>query len=225
MSLTRSAYGWVLPASDKHFPKYLSASPKVEGRRMYQPQHIQQSVQACRLRRTAVDVGGHVGFWSYYLSLAFAKVHAFEPNELFAQCFERNVRGKNVALHRVALGDRQGRVALEVDPENTGATHVQAGAEGTIPMRRLDDFGLQDVDFVKVDVEGYERQVLEGGRETLLRCRPVVIVEQKEFASRYGEQRYAAAELLQSLGAAVLMQVVQDLVFAWPGSPALTGSA
>lgn len=216
MTATRSAYGWVLPASDRHFPKYLSTAPKVEGRRMYQAQHIQQCLQLCRDRRTAVDVGGHVGFWSYYLALAFQKLHAFEPNELFAQCFERNVRGKGVSLHRVALGEKEGAVALEVDPANTGATHIRPGGEGLIPMRRLDDFRLDEVDFVKVDVEGYERQVLEGARETLARCKPVVIVEQKEFAGRYGTERYAAAEFLQSLGAVVQAQVVQDLIFGWP---------
>ena len=223
MSATRSAYGWVLPASDRHFPKYLSSAPKIEGRRMYQSQHIQQSVQFCALRRTALDIGGHVGFWSYYLALAFQRVHAFEPNELFAQCFERNVRAKGVQLHRLALGEAEGKIALEVDPENTGATHVRAGVEGAIPMRRLDDFRFDEVDFVKIDVEGFERQVLEGARETLARCRPVVIVEQKEFAGRYGSERYAAAELLQSLGAVVLAQVVQDLVFGWPGAPVLGG--
>ena len=216
MSATRSAYGWVLPASDRHFSKYLSTAPKVDGRRMYQAQHIQQSLQFCALRRTALDVGGHVGFWSYYLSLAFQRVHAFEPNELFAQCFERNVRARSVTLHRVALGEAERRIALQVDPENTGATHVRPGAEGAIPMRRLDDFALDEVDFVKIDVEGFERQVLEGARDTLARCRPVVIVEQKEFAGRYGVEQYAAAELLQSLGAKPVAQVVKDLIFAWP---------
>lgn len=216
MTATRSAYGWVLPASDRHFPKYLSTAPKVEGRRMYQAEHIQQSLQLCAQRRTAVDVGGHVGFWSYYLALAFQRVHAFEPNELFAQCFERNVRGKGVKLHRVALGEAERTIALEVDPANTGATHIRPGGDDGTPMRRLDDFALDEVDFIKVDVEGYERQVLEGGRETLTRCKPVVIVEQKDFAGRYGGERYGAAELLQSLGAVVLAQVVQDLVFGWP---------
>ena len=160
MSAMRSAYGWVLPASDRHFPKYLSTAPKVEGRRMYQAQHIQQSVQFCALRRTALDIGGHVGFWSYYLATAFAKVHAFEPNELFAQCFERNVRAKRVTLHRVALGEAERKIALAVDPENTGATHVRPGVEGEIPMRRLDTFGFDDVDFIKIDVEGAEYDIL-----------------------------------------------------------------
>jgi len=223
MTATRSAFGWVLPGSDRHFREYLATAPKVEGRRMYQPQHIERSLAACRSRRVAVDAGAHVGFCSYYLALAFAGVHAFEPNELFAQCFERNVRAKNVVLHRVALGDAQKNVALEVDAQNTGATHVRPGAAGEIPMRTLDGYRFDAVDFLKVDVEGYERQVLEGARETLARCRPVVIVEQKDFAGRYGGERYGAAELLQSLGAVVVDQVVQDLIFAWPDSAALRG--
>jgi FkbM family methyltransferase len=223
MSGTRSAYGWVLPASDRHFAGYLSSAPKVEGRRMYQPQHIQQALDFCRRRRVAVDVGAHVGFWSYYLALAFERVHAFEPNEMYAHCFERNVAAKHVSLHRVALGEAQRSIALESVADNTGATHVRPNASGSVPMRRLDDYRFEELDFLKVDVEGYERLVLEGARETLARCRPVVIVEQKDFAGRYGDERFAARDLLISLGASVIAQVVQDLILAWPDSPALNG--
>jgi FkbM family methyltransferase len=223
MSTPRSAFGWMLPGSDRHFRAYLATAPKVEGRRMYQPQHIERSLAICRGRRVAVDAGAHVGFWSYYLALAFTRVHAFEPNELFAQCFERNVRAKHVSLHRVALGETEGSVSLQVDAQNTGATHVKPGVGGEVPLRRLDTYRLDEVDFLKIDVEGYERQVLEGARETLERCHPVVIVEQKDFAGRYGGERYGAAEFLQSLGAVVLEQVVQDLILGWPDSVAVRG--
>jgi len=223
VSATRSAYGWLLPKSDRHFSQYLSSAPKIEGRRMYQPQHIHAVMEICRRRGIAVDVGAHVGFWSYYLALAFRSVHAFEPSELFAQCFERNVRAKNVVLHRVALGEAACGVELEMDPVNSGATHVRPDAVGGVPMRRLDDYALDEVDLLKVDVEGYEARVLQGARETLLRCRPVVIVEQKDFAGRYGDERFSAADLLRSLGATQLGQVVQDLILGWPDSPAMRG--
>jgi len=164
-----------------------------------------------------------VGFWSYYLALNFRAVHAFEPSEAFAHCFERNVRAKNVVLHRAALGAEEGSVALETVAGNSGATHVRPGAAGDVRMRRLDDYGFENLDLLKVDVEGYERRVLTGARDTLVRCKPVVIVEQKDFASRYGDERFAAADFLRSLGAQQLGQVVQDLIFGWPESAAIAG--
>jgi FkbM family methyltransferase len=215
MSLTRSAYGWVLPRSDKHFAAYLASAPKVEGRRMYQPQHIHTAVSFCAQRRVAVDAGAHVGMWSYYLARAFAEVHAFEPAALMAHCFERNVEAKNVTLHRVALGNRSGRAKSELVAENTGASFVSESAEGDVPLKRLDEYRLDSLDLLKVDVEGYERFVLEGARETLLRCRPVVIIEQKAFSERYGVEQYAALEYLESLGAVTLERVLQDFVLGW----------
>lgn len=216
MSLTRSAFGWVLPRSDKHFAAYLANAPKVEGRRMYQPEHINQSVSCCRQRRAAADIGAHVGFWSYYLALAFESVHAFEPAPLMCHCFKRNVRARNVVLHRVALGNKIGSVESEVVPDNTGASYVRESAAGSVPLKRLDDYGLEQLDFVKVDVEGYERFVLEGAADTLARCHPVVIIEQKSFSERYGVEQYAAIEFLRSLGASVVQRVVHDFVLAWP---------
>jgi Methyltransferase FkbM domain len=50
----------------------------------------------------------------------------------------------------------------------------------TVPLRRLDGFGLADLTAVKLDAEGAEYEVLRGARETLLRCRPVLSVEIEE---------------------------------------------
>jgi FkbM family methyltransferase len=220
MSLTRSAYGWVLPRSDKHFAAYLAGAPKVEGRRMYQPQHIRRVLAGCARRRVAVDAGAHVGMWSYYLARAFERVHAFEPAALMCHCFGQNIEAKNVVLHQVALGNRSGRAKSELVADNTGASFVSESAEGDVPLKRLDEYRLEDVDFVKVDVEGYERFVLEGARETLLRCRPLVLIEQKPFSERYGVAQYDALEYLQSLGAVLVDRVVEDFLLGWPVSPA-----
>ena len=220
MSATRSAYGWVLPRSDKHFAAYLATAPKVDGRRMYQPQHIGAALTRCAQRRVAVDAGAHVGMWSYYLSRAFARVHAFEPAAQMCYCFERNVEAKNVLLHRVALGNRSGRVRSELVEDNTGASFVNEDPAGDVPLKRLDEYALAEVDLLKVDVEGYERFVLEGARETLLRCRPLVMIEQKPFSERYGVAQYDALEYLQSLGAVLVDRVVEDFLLGWtaPGA-------
>ena len=47
----------------------------------------------------------------------------------------------------------------------------------TVPIHRLDDYNFIDVSFIKIDVEGYESEVIRGGRETILREKPVLLVE------------------------------------------------
>jgi FkbM family methyltransferase len=193
---------------------------------LYEPSTLLALQRLLRPGARFIDVGANAGLYSMVASRwvgAHGHVHAFEPSELFTQCFERNVRAKNVTLHRVALGEEQASVQLETVAENSGATHVRPGAVGSVRMRRLDDYALENLDLLKVDVEGYERRVLLGARETLLRCRPVVIVEQKDFASRYGDERFGAAEFLLSLGAQQLGAVVQDLILGWADSPAVSG--
>ena len=140
MSATRSAYGWVLPASDRHFPKYLSTAPKVEGRRMYQSQHIQQSVQLCAQRRTAVDVGGHVGFWSYYLALAFgfAEVQP-ERVTVLAQVAER-VEEIDVVRAEQAKQRAEERLrgpAIDIDASGTRKEEILLAPEEMAIVHKL----------------------------------------------------------------------------------------
>ena len=90
-----------------------------------------------------------------------------------------------------------------------------AGA-GDIPMRRLDDFNFQDVDFLKIDCEGYELFVLRGATELLKRCRPCIIVEQKPGnAQKFGLQETEAVPYLQSLGAVLRAVKSGDFVMSW----------
>ena len=73
-------YGWWLPKEDQHFEGYFSQSVQVGDKRLYQPQHIDRCFYHIKNRKhTAIDVGGHCGFWSFYLGRNFKKVYAFEP--------------------------------------------------------------------------------------------------------------------------------------------------
>lgn len=211
----KTAHGWTLPASDTHFEQFLAGSFVDGGRRVYQAEHRMRSSALCRRRRVALDVGAHVGMWSYYLAATFREVHAFEPSPLLAACFRRNVRAPNTNLHEVALGRAAGRAELRLVPDNTGATHIATGEAGGIEVRRLDDYAFPVVDLLKVDVEGFELFVFEGARETLLRCKPVVIFEQKGFAERFGGGETDAADYLRSLGAVQLDAVGKDLIYGW----------
>jgi len=114
-------YGWWLPKEDQHFEGYFSKSIQVGDKRVYQPQHIDRCFHHIKNRKhTAIDVGGHCGFWSYYLGGNFKKVYAFEPVEIFRECFKKNIPHENIELLPVALGNENIFVSMNVELENTG---------------------------------------------------------------------------------------------------------
>ena len=211
-------YGWWLPKEDQHFEGYFSQSVQVGDKRLYQPQHIDRCFYHIKNRKhTAIDVGGHCGFWSFYLGGNFEKVYAFEPVEIFRECFKKNIPHGNVELLPVALGNENGFVSMNVELENTGATHVSSNTNDLdkVELKKLDDYELTDVDFIKIDVEGYENQVVLGAKETLLRNKPIIIVEQKGFSDRFNETQFEAVDTLKSYGAKVIDQVVKDYILSW----------
>jgi FkbM family methyltransferase len=148
---------------------------------------------------TVLDVGAHDGAFALpFAALPASRVLAFEP---LPAAFDRlraafgDPLPAHVELRREALGDRDGEALLTlpvldgVPQEQWASTAKSYGALGearvaeqriTVPLRRLDGFGLRDLTAVKLDAEGAEYEVLRGARETLLRCRPVLSVEIEE---------------------------------------------
>lgn len=204
----KEVQGWWLPEKESHIQDYFKAVNQPQ----YQPVHQQTALQYCRQFRVAVDIGAHVGLWARGLTDKFEKVVCFEPCDQFADILIKNAP-KVHTIHRCALGWREGFVKLDITPENTGSTHVERGAVGLTPMRPLDDFQLTDVDFIKIDVEGYELDVIKGAINTLKDNNPVVIVEQKDRYVIPEEGKHAAVRfLMRELQYRVIDKVVDDWI-------------
>jgi FkbM family methyltransferase len=213
-----------LPDGERHFPDWMTKNGEiVDGRGTYQIRKLWAALEHCKQFRVAVDVGAHVGLFSMQLVKRFQTVHAFEPLAAFRECFERNViapREQDCLLYYVALGAQRGKVEMKVpamgDGIDSGGTHV-AGA-GEVEMRALDEYDFNDVDYVKIDVEGYEAEVIKGSRETLLRCRPCVMVEQKarKLGENFGITGTPAVDLLRAMGAEVRAVISGDYILTWP---------
>ena len=125
-----------------------------------------------------IDVGAHNGettlAWS--LLLEDPVVYAFEPDPVAYRNAVRNVGALTRALHPVGLSDHAGEAALDARGSGGDATFVATGrprdAATTVPIARGDNIlGTLAADLVKIDVEGYERHVVDGLTETLGRCR------------------------------------------------------
>jgi len=143
---------------------------------------------AMRSRRRAIDVGTNIGIYTYALSKYCCKVESFEPvTECTKMLHEyANYQG-NIAIHNVALSNRSEEAFLFIPfmrdkPElNVGLASINdpGGQRVRLPvlLRRLDDYEFIDVDFIKIDVEGHELEVIEGALETIRREKPVLLVE------------------------------------------------
>lgn len=193
-----------LPDHEQHMIEWMDKSGEiVDGRGTYQIKKLRAALGYVKNWRTAVDVGAHVGFWSMHLVGKFAMLHAFEPIFEHRECFERNVHG-SCLVYPVALGAAPAMVSLTVPNGSSGGTHiVDSASPGEIELRTLDSFELENVDFLKIDCEGYEFDVCAGGIETIKRCKPCVIVEQKQhiMSANFGIKGTPAVDFLKALGA------------------------
>ena len=139
--------------------------------------------------RTSLDVGAHKGAYSYALLKHSQAVHSFEPNPKMFDVLDSWAHDL-VTLHPVALSNRSGEADLLVPKRRDGYSNQGSslsavkvsGDHGTVRVttRRLDDCGIDNVGFIKIDVEGFEQEVLEGARELIRRDRPNLLVEMEE---------------------------------------------
>ena len=181
----------------------------------YQGSKLRAALKYVKQSRLAIDIGAHCGLWTKQLGDYFDRVECFEPMPIHAEAWRRNIKKQTSVLHECALGDKDVDCGLTVNEQFPARSYVDIGGIG-IPMVRLDNFNYQDVDLIKVDCEGFELFVLKGGEETIKRCRPTIIVEQKPgFGSRFGIEDTSAVKYLESLGATVKDEITGDYILTF----------
>lgn len=171
--------------------------------------------------RNSVDAGANKGVYTYWLQKCSRHVYAYEPNPKIFRILEAGARG-NVSLLPYALADSTGTARLRIPKTERGYSN-QGGSlnfakvgpsygELEVETRRLDDEGLHDIGLIKIDVEGFEFEVLEGARETIERDRPVLLIEIEEVHNKQPiEDSLARIEALGYRGSAVIGGILRDL--------------
>lgn len=147
----------------------------------------------CAPEKTSIDAGANVGTWTWMMAQHSKEVHAFEPNPKNISKLRRNVgKLKNATVHGIALSDRGGEAILRIPSGSKGHSNQRASLSTVavgddqaftalrVEQKRLDDCGLRNVGFIKIDVEGFELTLLEGARETIARERPNLLIEIEE---------------------------------------------
>jgi len=155
--------------------------------------------------RVCLDIGSNIGQWTRPLAKRFDSVVCFEPNAGFRECFGRNITETNVILWPYGLSDKEHRAQQDFN-----STVLKKG-DGDIECRTLDSFGLTNVDFVKIDVDGFEVPMLKGARDTLTRNTPVINIEMKR--NKRSDIVRQAEKILKDLGYEFKIRTKSDEVW------------
>lgn len=133
-----------------------------------------------------VDIGANIGNHTLYFAneLHAGKVISFEAVKNTFEILNANVKLNNlqdkVQVYNLGLSNKRGKAAIGIyNAGNMGGTSLVEGS-GDIELATLDEFELPKVNFIKIDVEGMEPQVLQGAIETIKRTRPFILVESFE---------------------------------------------
>ncbi len=172
----------------------------------YEPEMLAALEGMARGGGTLYDIGAHTGYYTCaWLKLGGEHVEAFEPaqynRDILKATLERNGLAEKVAVHALALGDRDGEATLVASREDVGAASaayvqefggvelppgVQAaplpGSASTgVPLQKLDtvceEMGLPTPALLKIDVEGAEAAVIAGAQRLLARHHPAILCE------------------------------------------------
>jgi len=135
-----------------------------------------------------IDIGANIGNHSiYFASILNREVYAFEPTDEASNIFTKNIKlnGLEKKIHRfqVALGQKEQSANYILDELNTGATKLNIVEGGRVTIKPLDQFINiinAPIALIKIDVEGFELDVLKGAKKTIKEHKPLLIIETQE---------------------------------------------
>jgi FkbM family methyltransferase len=144
-------------------------------------------------RGVILDIGANVGTHAIAFSQAFQTIHAFEPNPLALEQLERNVAlngATNIQIHPIGLSETAATLDFFLtEKSNYGLGTFSQNDQYDVPLQKVGEFsvevgdelleriGCKKVDAVKVDVQGFEPEVLRGLKQMLTRDKPFLWFE------------------------------------------------
>ena len=204
--------GWYLPDSDTHFEHYIKDGG-------YQTVHRDTILKYVKENRpnlkNCIDVGSHVGFWSKDFTNLFTHTFAFDPIPNVRECYVKNITNSNYTLYPYGLGKEEKKIKVLYDPKETGNTHASDNGNLEIEVKTIDGFNLPNIDYIKIDAEGYEIEVVEGAKELIERCKPFIHIEaKKKVMVKQNITMNAIEELFKRINYKQVLSVKSELLYA-----------
>lgn len=177
----------------------------------FEPETTRQITKSVKQGMVVIDVGANIGCHTFHFAQLVGKkgqVIAFEP---MSSAFSKLIRNAelnqfdNITLEKAALGRENGTMEADFRTSWSLYNKDKTVAPESVPVYRLDDYlnnrGINHIDFIKLDVDGYEYKVLQGSKETLEKNMPLIITEFSNWTlKRVGDNSIEFLGYLENLG-------------------------
>ena len=169
-----------------NYPDDYIQSEIVDNRTFYEAGLLEELQPYIKKNAVILDIGANIGNHSVYWAVRSnaKKIYSFEPIKDTFKILKKNVEINNlinkIKIFNIGLSNKKINGSISFfDFTNIGGTHVKQDSNGNLLLDKLDNIKIEEdtVDFVKIDVEGHELEVLQGARETLLKYKPTIFVE------------------------------------------------
>jgi FkbM family methyltransferase len=193
---------------DLDLTEYIDSSIYYRG--CFEPETTALIARVVKPGMIALDIGANVGCHTFRLAQlvgASGRAVAFEPMQCAYTRLCRNAQLNsfgNLTLERIALGNTNGM--LQAGFRTSWPLYLSSSVPETesVPVMRLDDYmrrrGIDRIDFIKLDVDGYEYRVLQGAHDALSRCAPMILMEFAAWTlERVGDKACEMLEYLETL--------------------------
>lgn len=164
--------------------RYATNLPKLTDRHLHRRALVACGADPSGANGFILDVGAHTGESALAFRKSFpqAVIHSFEPISFIFEVLRRNCQPHaNIVCHNLALGDKSGELSIALSGTETlcqmnslnsvATSSTPPELTHTVKITRLDDFcagaGIKQVAVLKIDVEGFECQVIDGARALL----------------------------------------------------------
>ena len=198
--------GFWVPSNDIHIEQWKSGQPFTQNKCLLK--FLDYCNSQNKKFNTVIDIGAWCGTWAKAIEPFAKKVIAFEPDKLHFECLQRNCT-LNCTPRMEAVGSEIKEISLTED-DFTQAKRVDK--EGDIRMITIDSMEYYDIDMIKIDVEGYEMEVLKGANDALNQC-TYVMIELNNNSKKYGSSNDQITKYLTERGFSVLIKTWPDVVF------------
>lgn len=182
--------GYYFPSNDTEYTKYFKKFDH------YQKEQRDFSYRFVEKFDLAIDVGANFGLWARDFTEKFKHTICFEPNPKCIPYLRKNINQNKSTIYQTGLGDKneskelfspqklgtssyinETRIGLTSTGEKIWGQFDKTTKKINTIIKVLDDFEFSNIDYIKIDVQGFEENVLIGAEKTLNSNNPVLCIE------------------------------------------------